>query len=276
MSTKICGIYKITSPTGKIYIGQSVDIKRRWAYHRCLSDSYHINILYRSFIKYGVDNHKFEILEQCDSKLLNEREKFYIEKYDTFQTLNGMNLTKGGDNKVKFAESTIQKMSLAKKGKRPVHLIGHTHSDKTKELLRQKSIGNKNWLGKHHSEETKAKIREKRKHQIFTEETRIKLSISSTGRKYPNRKKPSKEIGEKIRELNIGKKMNVKRTSIYYGVSKSRNRWRSVIKIDKKQKYIGTFKTEIEAAKAYDEFVIKNIPYEIPLNFNGEEYCGKK
>ena len=269
MSTKICGIYKITSPTGKIYIGQSIDIKRRWRYHRHLSDSYHINILYRSFIKHGVDNHKFEILEECDRKLLNERERFYIEKYDTFQTLNGMNLTKGGDSKVEFSESTIQKISLAKKGKRPVHLIGYTHSDETKELLKQKSIGNKNWLGKHHSEETKEKLRIISTGRTCFEETRRKIGLKNKGNKSRLGFTYTEDEKKEIAIRNTGKKNNVPRTSIYYGVSfsKPKNRWRSVIKIDKKQKHIGTFKTEVEAAKAYDEFVIKNIPYEIPLNF---------
>ena len=219
MSTKICGIYKITSPTGKIYIGQSVDIKRRWRYHRCLSDSHRINILYRSFIKHGVDNHKFEILEECDSKLLNERERFYIEKYDTFQTLNGMNLTKGGDSKVEFSESTIQKISLAKKGKRPVHLIGYTHSDETKELLRQKSIGNKNWLGKHHSEETKEKLRIISTGKTYSEETRRKIGLKSKGNKYRLGFTYTEDEKKEIAIRNTGKKNNVPRTSIYYGVS---------------------------------------------------------
>ena len=266
---KICGIYKITSPTGKIYIGQSIDIKRRWVYHRCLSNNYHINILYRSFIKYGVDNHNFEILEECDSKLLNERERFYIEKYDTFQTSNGMNLTRGGNSNVEFSKSTIQKMSLAKKGKKIVHLIGYTHSDETKELLRQKSIGNKNWLGKHHSEETKEKLRIISTGKKLSDETKNKIGEKSKGNKYRLGFKYSEDEKKEIARRNTGIKNNVPRTSIYYGVSfsKTKNRWRSVIKIDKKQKHIGTFMTEIEAAKAYDEFVINNIKYKIPLNF---------
>ena len=49
---KICGIYKITSPTGKIYIGQSVDIKKRWNHHKYAKDK-KCSKLYSSFKKYG-------------------------------------------------------------------------------------------------------------------------------------------------------------------------------------------------------------------------------
>lgn len=56
--TPIIGIYKITSPSGKIYIGQSVDIHRRWLdYKRAkYNRSYK---LYCSFKKHGVLNHIF-------------------------------------------------------------------------------------------------------------------------------------------------------------------------------------------------------------------------
>jgi hypothetical protein len=37
--SKICGIYKITSPSGKVYIGQSVDIKRRFTTYKILNKS---------------------------------------------------------------------------------------------------------------------------------------------------------------------------------------------------------------------------------------------
>ena len=269
--SKICGIYKITSPTGKIYIGQSVDVEGRWRYHKRLLPYYHINILYRSLMKHGVDSHTFEIIQECEKSELNKLERYYIDKYDTFQSNHGMNLTKGGDSKVVFSKSTLAKMSNAKKGKRPAHLIGYTHSEETKEILRQKSIGNTNWLGKNHSEETKEKIRQAKLGKKPSKETIEKLRILSTGRKYPNRKRPSKEACDKSARLRTGRKNNVPRTSIYYGVSirkyKSSFAWKAVIKINKKQKHIGTFKTEIEAAKAYDNFVKENIPYKIPLNF---------
>ncbi len=269
--SKICGIYKITSPTGKIYIGQSVDIKSRWIRHKSMPKSDKGHLLYNSFLSHGVDSHKFEVLERCSKEMLNEMEIYYIEKYQTFDTEHGLNLTKGGDSKVVFSKKTLQKMSEAKKGVRPKHLIGHKHSKETRDILRKKSIGNKNWLGKNHSEETKEKLRQANLGKKASKETIEKLRILSTGRKYPNKKKPTAETKAKIAKSQTGRKNNVPGTSIYYGVTMRKNKkstsWQAVIKINKKQNHIGCFKTEIEAAKAYDNFVKENIPYKIPLNF---------
>lgn len=57
------GIYKITSPSNNIYIGQSCNINRRfreYSYLKCKNQP----ALYSSFIKYGVSNHKFEIIHE--------------------------------------------------------------------------------------------------------------------------------------------------------------------------------------------------------------------
>ena len=61
---EICGIYKITSPSEKNYIGQAVNINKRFYRYKSLDCSQQI-ILYKSFIKYGVENHIFEIIEEC-------------------------------------------------------------------------------------------------------------------------------------------------------------------------------------------------------------------
>lgn len=94
------GIYKITNKVnGHSYIGQSVDIARRWRQHRNLAsnpnDSSYNNPLYRAIRKYGIDNFVFEIIEECSVDKLNELEQYYIEKFNTF--FDGYNLTLGGD-----------------------------------------------------------------------------------------------------------------------------------------------------------------------------------
>lgn len=238
-----------------------------------MRDAYKQTILYRSFAKYGADKHSFEILEECPKEKLNERERYYIEKYDTFETKHGLNLTKGWDHAV-LSKRTRDKISRAKKGKPIPHLIGFNHSQETKDKLAELAKGNTNWLGKSRSEETKEKLRQANLGKKASKETIEKIRISSTGRKYPNRKKATKETNAKIAKSLTGRKNNVPRTSIYYGVSMMKNRkptsWRAVIVINKKQKHIGLFKTEIEAAKAYDNFAKENIPYKIPLNFPEE------
>lgn len=94
-----CGIYKITNLINhKNYIGQSINIERRWkdekdrAFNQN-SNSYN-SALSQSFRKYGLSNFSFEILEQCDIKDLDVKEIFYIEKYNSYY--NGYNETTGG------------------------------------------------------------------------------------------------------------------------------------------------------------------------------------
>ena len=107
MKSGICGIYKITNNfNGYSYIGQSVDIKRRWYEHSKIST--HKNEMYcfqNALKKYGVENFTFEILEECPREQLNEREKFYIKQYRTFigwKDCKGYNSTTGGDTDNNF------------------------------------------------------------------------------------------------------------------------------------------------------------------------------
>lgn len=82
MYKRIIGIYKITSPTNRIYIGQSININKRfYAYKRLECKGQYK--LYKSLIKYGADKHKFEILETCLEDELNIKERFYQELYET-------------------------------------------------------------------------------------------------------------------------------------------------------------------------------------------------
>ena len=70
------GIYKIQSPVGKIYIGQSTDIKKRWEYYKRLACKKQPK-LYNSLNKYGSDNHIFEVIEECNIDQLDEREIYW-------------------------------------------------------------------------------------------------------------------------------------------------------------------------------------------------------
>lgn len=82
---EICGIYKITNQeTNQCYIGQSVDIAKRWKDHiKCGLgiDTPANNKLYQSMAEYGVWNFTFEVLEECPKNQLNEKERFYIDLY---------------------------------------------------------------------------------------------------------------------------------------------------------------------------------------------------
>ena len=96
-SGSVCGIYKITNKqTGDIYIGQSVNIADRWKQHiKCGLgiDASATNKLYNNMQKYGVWNFTFEILQKCTRDKLNEKERFWIQMYQSNKV--GLNVTKG-------------------------------------------------------------------------------------------------------------------------------------------------------------------------------------
>lgn len=107
----ICGIYKITSPSGKIYIGESEDILKRKSYYNRLACKQQRK-LYSSLNKYGWKEHIFEIIELCDYDDLLCRERYWQDFYDVIGK-NGLNLvlTNCGDVKGKFSEETLKLMS---------------------------------------------------------------------------------------------------------------------------------------------------------------------
>lgn len=85
--TDVCGIYKITNQeTGECYIGQAIDIRRRWMDH-CKAglgiDTPQGNQLYAAMLNYGLDVFSFELLLECESDQLNENEKYFIELYNS-------------------------------------------------------------------------------------------------------------------------------------------------------------------------------------------------
>lgn len=98
---KVSGIYVITNTiNNKQYVGLSKDCYKRWNDH--YSKSYNSTrkddvekVLYKAMRKYGRENFTFQILEECSEDLLPEREIYWIDKLDTYNT--GYNETKGGD-----------------------------------------------------------------------------------------------------------------------------------------------------------------------------------
>ena len=93
----ITGIYKITNQENdKCYIGQSVDVAKRWKDHAKCGlgiDAPQGNKLYKEMQEIGIWNFSWELLEECPREQLNEKEKFYIELYQSKDY--GYNTTKG-------------------------------------------------------------------------------------------------------------------------------------------------------------------------------------
>ena len=97
------GIYKFENKINHhIYVGQAKDIERRYKNHISRAFSKNQNVseydspLHCALRKYGVDNFIFEVLEECSAELLNEREIYWINFYNSYK--EGYNCTTGGSN----------------------------------------------------------------------------------------------------------------------------------------------------------------------------------
>lgn len=95
------GIYKIENLiNGKVYIGQSVHIERRWQEH-CMDSAQ--SVISSAIKKYGIENFSFEVLKECTVEELDELEKAYIKEYGSLVPF-GYNVGSGGNsNHTSFA-----------------------------------------------------------------------------------------------------------------------------------------------------------------------------
>lgn len=112
------GIYKITNPKGKVYIGQSINLQQRLSEYRRLTNCKNQTQLYNSLKKYGWENHIAVVLEECSIDLLNSRERYWQEFYDVLGQL-GLNckLTTTLDKTGKNSEESNRQRALTMKGK---------------------------------------------------------------------------------------------------------------------------------------------------------------
>lgn len=121
--------------------------------------------------KYGIENFSFEIVEECKKDELSNKEKYWIEYYNTTPP-NGYNLTKGGDGGNTFQYRTKDEMEI------------------TRKRISEANSGTKNsFYGKHHSHETKAFLRKINLGKTLSKETKKKLSESLQGHYMPEHAK---------------------------------------------------------------------------------------
>lgn len=171
---KIIGIYLILSPSGKIYIGQSVDILRRFDTYKKVRYPSAQPKLYASLIKYGPESHLFEIIKECEESLMNFWEAFYIKLYSSFDNYHGMNLKDSAHRGSRLSQETIEKISRGNKGKGRGK--GWKHSEDVCKKISIGHMGNKNAQGRIVSEETRQKIRQSLLGKKHTEERRKNIS----------------------------------------------------------------------------------------------------
>lgn len=132
------GIYKITNPKKKIYIGQSIDIEKRFKQYQSIYKIKSQIKIYNSLKKYGYDKHLFEVINICDIDKLNELERYYQELFSAIGK-NGLNLKLTSANEKKTIMSEETKLKIKQNSSR--HFLGKTQTNEAKLKISIKNKG---------------------------------------------------------------------------------------------------------------------------------------
>jgi len=187
-------IYKITSPSNKVYIGQTTEISIERRYKGGVDRNQ--RKLYNSVNKYGWDSHIKEIIESIeftDIKELDTRETYWIRFYNSI--IEGLNCREGGNNGFLSEESKLRISNSVKEyiKNNGIFWEGRKHTQHSLDLISKNRAGK--LKGKDHFYYGKKR----------TEEVKEKLSKALSGEKNPNFGKPRNiETKNKIGKANAG------------------------------------------------------------------------
>lgn len=111
-------VYKITSPSGKIYVGSSKNYLNRWESYRFKRYKFQ-HKLKASFEKHGFENHTLEVIWEGSINIMLQKEQEYGILFNVLDRDEGLNLRlpKINDQYNSVSEETIDKMKRARKGK---------------------------------------------------------------------------------------------------------------------------------------------------------------
>jgi group I intron endonuclease len=164
---KLTGIYGIRNKvSGKFYVGQSIDIHRRWTKHKAaaLRPSGKTALL-DALRAYGADGFDFIVIEECVESELNERERHWIAKLDAMA--NGYNhLDGGGQGPRLLRDDTRERFRAAQLGKKA--------SAETREKISRSS------KGRRPTDETRAKMSAAMKGRVFSPEWCARISAAKS------------------------------------------------------------------------------------------------
>lgn len=172
-------IYKYVSPSGKIYIGQTLNEERRRNEFLNMNNKYGGLKIFNARKKYGPENFTYEVIFEKEyndiliaNEELNKLEIFYIEKFNSIK--NGYNISIGGDSiRCVMLDNDCKERAINTLKKRYEEgtivnpFKGHKHTEKTKQVLREKALGRPSaFKGRKHTEESKVKMRLKHNNQF--------------------------------------------------------------------------------------------------------------
>lgn len=216
------GIYQIRNTAdGKRYIGRTINLNKRkrdhfWALENNRHNNNHMQRAYNK----NPNAFVFEIVEECETEKLNEREVYWISYYNTMDDRYGYNQCEGGKttNGYHFTDEAKKKISEKNKGRkcsrevveqRKKTLKEHLANDpefakKYHEKLAENLAKIPNWKKSHPCPEwQKKEISERFKGRPITEEHKQKLRELYSGEKSLTAKLTESEVIEmRLRFLN--------------------------------------------------------------------------
>lgn len=221
------GIYKITSPSGKVYIGRAKKLHTRYLRYSRLDNDIKGQVrLYRSFLKYGVENHIFEVIEECEESELSRRERYWQDFYDVTGA-NGLNciLEPTDNKKYEISEELREKYRKRNAGKnnpRYGKRWSEEHKKAQSEKMKGRYAGEKNPMyGKSAMKGRKASLETIEKMRTYMLEadhpSKILVLCTETGIFYNTIREASEAIGinkDVLAKMLRGNKKNT--TSIIY------------------------------------------------------------
>ena len=181
-------LYKITNQLNqKIYIGQTIDEKRRWQAHKSYAKNPERTgqYIHRAMAKYGVDSFIYEVIAICLTQQdTDETEIQLIKQYDSRNKEFGYNIRPGGET---MSEEERKVLSEGMMGN--TYCLGNIETEEHKQNISKAMLGKQNSLGTIRSEEFKqnlSQINSGKNHPQFgiskSEETKRKISETKKGR----------------------------------------------------------------------------------------------
>lgn len=172
------GIYKIIINDYYIYIGQSIDIEKRWNGHlNELKRNKHYNKKLQNVFNKYPNTIKFEIIEECGESKLDEREMFYIEQFKSYNTDYGLNMSIGGECVCRKYKTKEEARAALSKSRREHY---NTHKEIYKEKRKEYCNTHKSFL---------ERCKEYNKEYYNTHKEKFKQYIKEYNKKHYQEKK---------------------------------------------------------------------------------------
>lgn len=223
------------------YVGQSVDVKKRWYTHKNNAKHESDIYLYNAMKKHGIDNFEIKIIEKnIPLEKINEREEFWIKELNTLRP-NGYNLTLGGEGTKGYVMSVKTKNKISEKAKNRYNSLSNEQKQEMVNRLPKGGYdldkmneGVRKWF----STAPKEVIEEKYKRVVETK----------------------KKKGYDFYNFSFGKMDEDEKKNMYDKISKNNPRSQAIIMFDVNNCYVSEFHSIGEASRYL------NKKYNITLN----------